>query len=259
MRTLAIMALIVLTITVGGAVSAGKKTPTNKEKIVGTWKVTKGTALELMFFEPVFTFTNDGKFTVDNPSAFELVKGTYEVDGDTLKVTPTLLRGDPKYKADTVVVKIKSLSDKDIVVEAKWNDKTESGQFARVAIPASAKEIAELDKKKLQGTWEHVGTETDGKLVKGKDGWGTVEFKGDNFIMQLGEKKEAVNFLLNATRKLKAIQFNSDKDLNLFAYELEGDRLRLCQASAGQFPEEFKTKGIMGCRIEEFKRVKKGQ
>jgi hypothetical protein len=44
-----------------------------------------------------------------------------------------------------------------------------------------------------------------------------------------------------------------------FAYELDGDRLRLCQAAAGQFPKEFKTKGISGSRIEEFKRVKKGQ
>ena len=171
MRIVLVTLLLVLTVTFGGAVSAGKKTPTNKEKIVGTWKVTKGTALELMFFEPVFTFTNDGKFTVDNPSAFELVKGTYEVDGDTLKVTPTLVRGDPKFRADTVIVKIKSLSNKEIVVEAKWKENTESGRFARVAIPAGAKEIAELDKKKLQGAWEHVGTETDGKLVKGKDGW----------------------------------------------------------------------------------------
>ena len=97
-------------------------------------------------------------------------------------------------------------------------------------------------------------------MVKGKDGWGTVEFKGDSFIAQTGGgKKEEVNFILNATKKLKAIQFNSDKDLNLFAYELEGDRLRLCQAGAGQFPEEFKTKGLSGNRIEEFKRVKKGQ
>jgi uncharacterized protein (TIGR03067 family) len=248
-----------LTITFGGAVSAGKKTPTNKEKIVGTWKTAKGTALELLFFEPIFTFTSDGKFSVDNPNAFELVKGNYEVDGDTLKVTPTLVRGEPKFKGDTVIVKIKSLSDKEIVVEAKWKDKTETGHFARVAIPAGAKETADRDMKKLQGAWEHVGTETDGKLVKGKNGWGTVEFKDDKLIMQMGDKKEEVNFLLNATRKLKAIQFNSDKDLNLFAYELEGDRLRLCQAAAGQFPEEFKTKGIMGCRIEEFKRVKKGQ
>ena len=92
---------------------------------------------------------------------------------------------------------------------------------------------------------------------RNKEGWGTVEFKGDNFIEQT-EKRES-NFILNATRKLKAIQFNGENDFGLFADELEGDRLRLCQAGAGEFPEEFKTKGIIGNRIEEFKRVKKGR
>jgi len=257
MRFVVITSLMVITIIFGGAAWAGKKAPTNKEKIIGAWKLTKTTAM--VFDEYVVTFTDDGKFTVDNQSAFELVKGNYEVDGDTLKVTPTLVRGEPEQKRDTVTVKITSLSDKEIVVEAKREDKMETGHFAMVTIPAGAKETADLDKKKLQGTWEHVGTESDGKLVKEKDGSGTVEFKGDNVIEQMGTKKREQNFILNATRKLKAIQFNSENELDLFAYELDGDRLRLCQAAAGQFPKEFKTKGIRGSRIEEFKRVKKGQ
>jgi uncharacterized protein (TIGR03066 family) len=257
MRIVVAMALLVLTVTFGGAVSAGRKTPTNKEKIIGAWKLTKTTAVN--FEEPVFTFTADGKFTVDIQNAFEIAKGNYEVDGDTLKITPTVVMGDPKVEKATVTVKIKSLSDKEIVVEAKWPDKLETGHFAKLAIPAGATETAKKDKERLQGKWEYVGTEIDGKLGKEKDSWGIIEFKGEILIVGVGGMKEETKFLLNATRKLKAIQIYSDKDLNLSAYELDGDRLRICRTGVGHFPEEFKTKGSKGNRIDEFKRARKGQ
>jgi uncharacterized protein (TIGR03067 family) len=257
MRVFVVMSLAVLTITFGGAASAGKRLPTNKEKIIGAWKLTRTTVL--FANEYVFTFTSDGHFTVDIPDALEIVKGNYEVDGDTLKVTPTSVDGEPKQKADTVTVKIKSLSAKEVEVEVKEKDKIEGGRFVRVAIPSGAKQVAELDKKKIQGFWEHIGTELDGILGKKYGDWGIVEFKGDHVILIMGAEKKETKFILNATRKLKAIQFNGANDQNLFAYELEGDRLRLCQAAVGQFPEAFKTKGVGGSRIEEFKRVKKGQ
>jgi hypothetical protein len=67
MRFVVVTALMALTIIFGGSVSAGKKTPTNQEKIIGAWKLTKTTALVGSTF--VFTFTNDGKFTLGNENA----------------------------------------------------------------------------------------------------------------------------------------------------------------------------------------------
>ena len=71
-----------------------------------------------------------------------------------------------------------------------------------------------------------------------------------------GEREYGV-FTLSATRKLKSLQFrfsNGEGLANLFAYELDGDRLRLCRSPGQAFPEEFKTGGTKN-RIEEFKRV----
>jgi uncharacterized protein (TIGR03067 family) len=251
MRILAVMLL--MAITLGGPVSAGKKPATNKEKILGPWKLTS------LFNTSVFTFTTDGKFTMERDHVLDLARGNYEMNGDTLKITATFARdGAGLDQGDSLSWKIKSISDKDLVVEIKNKAKTESFQLARVPLPAGAKEIADSDRKKLQGTWEHVGTETDGKLVKDKDSGGTTVFKGDKFVLQsAGEKREGT-FLLNANRKLKAIQlnFNDVGNFSTFAYELDGDTLRICQGPNGSFPTEFKTKGTNN-RFEEFKRVKK--
>ena len=103
MRIVFAAALIALSITFGGAVSAGKKAPTNKETIIGTWKLTETTAL--VGSEFVFTFTNDGKFTVGNENYFELAKGRYAIDGDTLKMTPTLVWNEPKQKWESFSIR----------------------------------------------------------------------------------------------------------------------------------------------------------
>jgi uncharacterized protein (TIGR03066 family) len=243
MRILLFTLLIAVTISLGGAVSGEKKTPTNKEKIVGTWKAVlsvKKDRVEL----GVFTFSDDGVFTLERDHFLDLAKGTYTVDGDALKVTVTYAVDGAPLNKGPWPVKVKSLSDKEFVLELKGDDTTALVHFARVPVPEGAWKAVEEDRKKLQGSWELVRSEEAGKEVKDKEFAGTMTFKGEK-VQVTGEKEYGI-FTLSANRKLKAIQFRwSDGQglANLGAYELNGDTLRLCRSPGGVFPEEFKTKG----------------
>jgi uncharacterized protein (TIGR03067 family) len=252
MRVLVFTLMLAAANTLGGAVSAGKKTPVNKETIIGVWKATvpdNKDRLEL----GVFTFRPDGKFALERDHFLDLPKGTYAVDEGTLKFTVTYAADGAPLEKGPWPVKLQSFSEKEFVLELQ--DPNERIHFARVAIPQGAWQAVEEDRKRLQGKWEYVGTETDGKLVKDKESGQTLTFQGEK-ILQEGAEEYGI-LTLSANRKFKAIQFrfiNGEGLANLGAYELKGDTLRICRDPERAFPVEFKTKGTKNY-IEEFKRV----
>jgi uncharacterized protein (TIGR03066 family) len=102
--------LTCLAVAALAAAAPEKEKATNKEKIVGTWEVTKagsdlpeGSSIE---------FTKDGKVTITAKVEGKAitVKGTYTIDGDKMMVT---LKMDEKEHKQTLV--IKTLTDKKLV------------------------------------------------------------------------------------------------------------------------------------------------
>jgi RNA polymerase sigma factor (sigma-70 family) len=227
-----------------------------KPGVIGTWKATLSEKKDRVEFG-VFTFSDDGKFTLEREHFLDLAMGTYTVDGDAFKITVTSAADGAPLNKGLWPVKVKSFSENEIVWELKGDDATTLVHFARVPVPEGAWRAVEEDRKKLQGGWEYVGTEKDGKLVKNKESAGTITFKGEK-ILEAGSKEYGI-FTLSANRKLKAIQFrfsNGQGLANLGAYELDVDTLRICQDPERYFPAEFKTKGTKNL-IDEYKRVKK--
>ena len=93
--------------TTGG--SSSTNTPTTKDKLLGTWEVTKGDMPPGSTIE----FTKEGKlkFTIKLPDGkTHSEEGTYEVDGESIKTGHK--EGDKEVKE---TIKIKSLTDKELV------------------------------------------------------------------------------------------------------------------------------------------------
>jgi uncharacterized protein (TIGR03067 family) len=253
MRTLVLTGLMAVTICLTVEVSAGKKPPASKEKTVGTWKAMQTEKDERSEFG-VFTFHDDGRFAFERDNFLDMAKGTFTVDGDVLKIMVTdAVDGSPLVKGEWPA-KTKSISEKGIVFELKVRDQVIVIDLARMPIPVGAWQGIERDRKNLQGTWEYVGSEEDGKPFKDKE-FDKLTFKGEKILIR-GEQEYGI-FTLSANRKLKALQFRFTNGMglaNLFAYELDGNKLRICHAADRVFPEDFKTQGTKR-RIDEFKRV----
>ena len=131
MHALRFVLSMALVVTLVGAASAEEKKATNKEKIVGTWELVKAATTDKMnVLPPVganFEFTKDGKVKVSAKVGDKVVdggEGKYEVDGDTLKL---ILAAD---KIETS--KIKTLTDKVLVVEDKNGDKSTTMEFKKM-------------------------------------------------------------------------------------------------------------------------------
>lgn len=256
-----VIAGLCVTVVAGGlgtgpAGSAGNKTPTNKEMIIGAWKATLADKKDRVEFG-VFTFRDDGKFTLERDHFLDLLKGAYTVEADALKLTVTYAADGGPLDEGAWPVKVKVFSAKEIVLELKGENRTALVQLVKMSIPEGVWKAVEEDRKKLQGSWVHVRSEEAGKVVKDKEFPGMMTFKEEK--VQVTGAKEFGIFTVSANRKLKAIQFrwsNGQGLANLGAYELNGDRLRICRGPDGVFPEEFKTQGTKN-RIDEFKRVEK--
>ena len=122
MRALGIilLSMAVIVVNLSGVGSAQEKKPTNKEKIIGTWKQVKPAADK---DEATMEFTKDAKFTLTLKGKVKgKLEGKYELDGDSLKLT---LMGVETHK-------IKVLTEKDMVWEDKVDDKTVTSEFKRV-------------------------------------------------------------------------------------------------------------------------------
>jgi len=121
--TLGLAAFLFVGLT--AAYGADKKDD-NKTKILGVWEVAKGDLPKGSTME----FTKDGKLkvTIDVEGKKVVVEGTYEVDGDSIKTTGK----GPDGKEQKETVKIKKLSDKELVTE---DEKGKTDEFKRAEKP----------------------------------------------------------------------------------------------------------------------------
>ncbi len=114
---------------------------------------------------------------------------------------------------------------------------------ALIALPACTRRGQDGQSKKdhaaLQGEWEVVSAESNGEapppgfLIGAK-----VAFSGNQSTL-LG--KEAT-FELDASKRLRQIDFVHVKSRQIGIYELDGDSLKLCVGPPDDRPKEFKTK-----------------
>lgn len=120
-----VLSMAVVVIVVGTA-SAEEKKPTNKEKIIGVWEVTKAMPDPGYAKGAYMTveYTKDGKFKRTSalaPGGKEKVEeGTYAVDGDKLT---EMLPG----KKEGMTLKITKLTDKALILE--FGEKDEKATF----------------------------------------------------------------------------------------------------------------------------------
>lgn len=123
---------IALSLMVGvilvGAASTQEKNATNKEKIVGKWEMVK--SKDASPAGSIFEFTKDAKVTLnlkaDGKDAGKL-EGKYEIDGNSIKVTLMLAGG----KKGVETWKIKTLADKEMVLEMPGDGKPQTAEFKK--------------------------------------------------------------------------------------------------------------------------------
>lgn len=132
-----------------------------------------------------------------------------------------------------------------------------------LAAETGARAAARDDLKAMQGTWERVAMELQGKPAPNEliDGWKST-YEGDRLTLS---NKEGIYrhciVTLDPARMPKAVNTwdtegpAADQTLSGI-YELSGDRLKLCFALPGKpRPTEFTTKSGTGSFYFEYKRV----
>jgi uncharacterized protein (TIGR03066 family) len=118
LRYLAVPLVLVMALT---ALAEEKK---EKASLVGTWEAVKGS--ETLPVGATLEFTNDGKITVTvkQGDKTQVLKGTYKLDGESLKV---VLKAGDKEHAETMktkltakeLVTIDEMGKKDILKKTK--------------------------------------------------------------------------------------------------------------------------------------------
>jgi uncharacterized protein (TIGR03067 family) len=109
------------------------------------------------------------------------------------------------------------------------------------------KTTPEMEGKKLQGNWQVITLETNGKEVSPDD---TDRLKvmitGNTMIFKGSTKNEEMTFMLDPSKKPKEIDLlNPDKTVGTFLgiYALEGGELKICYGRKEKDrPGEFGTK-----------------
>ena len=117
------------------------------------------------------------------------------------------------------------------------------------------------DLKAIQGTWNLIGLEVNGKpLGDSVRGVGLkLMFKDDKVAFQGKSADKAAPlegvFKIDPTKKPKEIETTVGKDTELGIYDLDGDNLKVCIARAGVTrPTKFETKEGDGVRLFILKR-----
>jgi uncharacterized protein (TIGR03067 family) len=120
--------------------------------------------------------------------------------------------------------------------------------------------------EKLQGVWQVVGVELNGKKLPQADVEKTklrLTIKGNTFSYKAGDT-EAVegSFEIDVAKDPKTIDFSGTTkagkvEKTIGIYELKGDTMRVCFVPAGEErPKEFATKADSKAAILEYKRTK---
>jgi uncharacterized protein (TIGR03067 family) len=114
-------------------------------------------------------------------------------------------------------------------------------------------DAAKKDLDRLQGVWQVVSMEIDGKVAPADEFKGlNLTFKGNKASQLINGKNEEASIKLDPSKKPKAIDMTPligpDKGMTIVGiYSIEGDNLRICIAKAGvDRPSEFKGgKGVV--------------
>lgn len=133
-----------------------------------------------------------------------------------------------------------------------------------IAFVASQGSMAEDAKSDLEGTWDLVSVERDGKELKPQQDTKMVT-TGNKFVVKVGDKViVAGTTKLDTSKKPKALDVTytegPDKG-NTFKgiYEVDGDTAKFCRAGTPEQdrPTGFKTKEGTGGFASAYKRSKK--
>lgn len=127
-----------------------------------------------------------------------------------------------------------------------------------VAAPAPGSDaVAEL-----QGRWELVSVEAEGKADAVEGARPRVEIVGDKFRYG-GEDLASISAEPDATPKAIDLRFHATMRVYEGVYAIEGDSLKVClnRRTIGEKerPHRFATKGKEGWRLLAFRRVRKGE
>jgi uncharacterized protein (TIGR03067 family) len=132
---------------------------------------------------------------------------------------------------------------------------------------APGQDEAEKARKKLEGSWDVVAVETNGKKVPDealKDNPVQITFKGNKYAEKKGgEVVEEGTFAIDPSKKPATLDFtilsgNDKGKTQLAVFEVQGDTCRVCLANAGSKdrPTAFATKEDSGHTLIVLKRVK---
>lgn len=135
--------------------------------------------------------------------------------------------------------------------------------LAMVLFAVSQNRAAEDGKTELEGTWDLVSLERDGKEIKPQKDTKAL-FTGDKFVIQVGDKVIAGGtFKIDAGQKPKATDATytegQDKGKSFKGiYQIDGDTLKFCRAGSPnqERPTVFKTKAGTDGVASIYKRAK---
>jgi uncharacterized protein (TIGR03067 family) len=184
----------------------------------------------------------DVTFT-EGPERGKTTGGIYELDGDTYKVCMALPgKNRPSQFA--------SRPGSGHVLEILRRDKD-----------AAKENLAEEEWKGLQGTWQLVSAETDGKKAPAEQVKQIrVVIQGKRHTVYFGDKAvvEGVDFRIGPTTRPKRVEDTLKDGTKIRGiYERNGDPLRSCVAPAGKEPPtEFTARAGTGYTLRVFRRVK---
>jgi uncharacterized protein (TIGR03067 family) len=136
-----------------------------------------------------------------------------------------------------------------------------AGSFAADAEKAKKEKLIQKELSLLEGTWQLVSAETDGKkLAEEQVKKIRVVIKAGKHTVHIGDKVAAkeVSFRVDPTTKPKQVEDTLTDGRKIKGiYELDGDTLRSCVAPIGKDrPRELSGKKGTGNTLRVFKRVK---
>ena len=139
----------------------------------------------------------------------------------------------------------------------------EKHRFPDSGLLLAADKPKDDDAKLIQGKWQAVAIEDNGKKVDVDEKHpksGTYTFTADKVVIEGANFKEEATYKLDSTRTPKAIAMaraRAPEDTTAGIYELNGDELKLCYVPLGKVrPTEFKTTVGSESVVVTFKRVK---
>jgi uncharacterized protein (TIGR03067 family) len=135
--------------------------------------------------------------------------------------------------------------------------------LALLALAVSVGGAAEDAKTELEGTWDLVALERDGKELQPQKEMKAI-ITGNKFVVKVGDKVIAGGtFKLDPGKKPKAVDTTYTdgpyKGMSFKGiYQLDGDMVKFCRAGSPEQerPKEFKTKPDTGGLLTVYKRQK---